>query len=89
VRRVVRDARREGPAPFSTRVPTRGRAVLAVAEELDLLARRLLAPEPVSARGVARVRVLLTDGCGPLCYRGAGEGLRSAVSRALGDLEVS
>jgi len=34
------------------------------------------------------VRVLLTDGCGPLYFRGATEELRVAVARTLADLEV-
>jgi hypothetical protein len=87
LRRVVRDARATGVL-FSTRVPTRGRAILAAAEDLDRLAGRLVAPRPVSARGVARVRLLLSDGCGPLYFRGAAEELQVAVSRALADLEV-
>jgi len=87
LQRVVRDAR-GGRARPVTRVATRRREILDAAQELDLLARRLRAPGPVSARGVARVRVLLTDGCGPLYFRGATEELRVAVARALADLEV-
>jgi hypothetical protein len=49
--------------------------------ELLALARRLLAPGPVAARGVAEVRLLLTDGARPL-HTARGE-LRSA----LGDVE--
>jgi hypothetical protein len=42
----------------------------------------------VSAHGVAQVRVLLTDGCGPLYHHRAAERMRIAVTRALHALEV-
>jgi hypothetical protein len=62
--------------------------VLAAAEHLETLASRLLGPGPVSARGVAEVQVLLSDGSGPLYDPGAAEDLRAAVARALHDLDV-
>ena len=40
----------------------------AVEHELRLLASRLQAPNPVAVSAVAKVRVLLTDGTGPLYY---------------------
>jgi hypothetical protein len=46
-----------------------------------------LAPGPVSATGVAQVRVLLTNGCGPLYHHRATEQLRTAAARALRDLD--
>jgi hypothetical protein len=61
--------------------------VLDAAGELDALGDRLLSPDPVAARGVAQVRVLLTDGTGPLYRRGATEDLRAAVTRALASLQ--
>jgi hypothetical protein len=33
------------------------------------------------------VRLLLTDGCGPLYFDGSGMNLRAALARALEDLE--
>jgi hypothetical protein len=86
LRRVLRDAHR-GPAWPAAKVRPRRRAVAAAAQEMDLLAARLLAPGPVSARGVAQVRLLLTDGCGPLYFDGSGVDLRAALARALADLE--
>jgi hypothetical protein len=87
VRGVLRDARRP-PRVGSTKIQPQRREIVAAARELEQLAVRLLAPEPVSARGVAQVRLLLSDGCGPLFARGASADLRSAVARALDDVEV-
>jgi hypothetical protein len=85
--RLVGDARRGHVWP-GTKVRPPRRAIVAAAQDLDLLAGRLLAPGPVSARGVAQVRLLLTDGCGPLYFGGSSVDLRSALARALEDLEV-
>lgn len=84
---LVGDARRQ-PRVGSTRIPPRLGEIAAAARELDRLAARLAAPGPVSARGVAEVRLLLADGCGPLYFRGSGVDLGAAVSRALDNLEV-
>jgi hypothetical protein len=70
-----------------TRIRPRRAAVLEAADELDAVAQRLLEPRPVSARGVARVRLLLTDGCSPLYFPAAGETLCAAVAAALSGLE--
>ena len=75
------------PAPCAARVPIAHKQVLAAASELEELAERLLAPGPVAARGLAQVRLLLTDGAGPLYRRGAGSELRSLVARACASLE--
>jgi hypothetical protein len=50
-------------------VPLASDEVSAAAYELRLLASRLQAPGPVDPRGVAGVRLLLTDGSGPLYNR--------------------
>jgi hypothetical protein len=86
LRRVVADAR--GGHAWMTAVPIRHPEVLDAAEELDVLAERLAAPGPVDVRGVAQARVLLTDGTGPLYFRGATEELRASVARALSRLEL-
>jgi hypothetical protein len=87
VRSLVRDARGQ-PRPGVIKVAPRRQAVVAAAPELDRLAARLAAPDPVSPRGVAQVRLLLADGCGPLYFHGSNVDLRWAVTRALEDLEV-
>jgi hypothetical protein len=86
---AIRRAGRCPPWPPwpAAKIRPRPRAVAAAAQEMDLLAARLLAPGPVSARGVAQVRLLLTDGCGPLYFDGSGVDLRAALARALADLE--
>ena len=86
LRRVVSDAR--GGHVWLSRVAVRRPAVLDAAEELDVLADRLAAPGPVDVRGVAQVQLLLTDGTGPLYFRGAAEELRARVADALSRLEV-
>jgi hypothetical protein len=55
--------------------------------ELALLARRLLIAPSVDARGVARVRILLSDGAGPLLWSRSDDDLSSAVREAIGALE--
>jgi hypothetical protein len=86
VQDMLRDAL-DGEGAVITRIRPRRAAVLEAAGELDAVARRLLEPRPVSASGVARVRLLLTDGCGPLYFPGTGETLRAAVAAALSGLE--
>jgi hypothetical protein len=86
LRRVVSDAR--GGHVWLSRVAVRRPEVLDAAEELDLLAARLAAPGPVDVRGVAQVQLLLTDGTGPLYFRGATDELRARVADALSRLEV-
>jgi hypothetical protein len=70
------------------RIAARRRAVFEAADDLEALARRLAAPHPRSARGVAQVRLLLADGTGPLYSRRSGEDLAVAVRRACAALEV-
>jgi hypothetical protein len=84
--RILREAV-SGYVWVISRVAPRRREVLDAAEELNALARRLVAPGPVSADGVARVRLLLTDGRGPLYFHGATDRLQTLASVALDSLE--
>jgi hypothetical protein len=71
-------------------VPLARAEVSASAYELRLLASRLQAPAPVDPRGVAEVRLLLTDGSGPLYNRRAETPLdvaAVAARRALAPVE--
>jgi hypothetical protein len=70
------------------RVAVRRRAVFEAAPDLDALARRLAAPEPRAARGVAQARLLLVEGAGPLYSHRGGENLTAAVRRARAALEL-
>jgi len=87
LRRIMRDAR-GGHVWLEARIPSRRREVTEAADELEQLAARLDDDAgPVEPRGVALVRRLLTDGCGPLYFTGAAEHLRAAVERAMHVLE--
>jgi len=84
LRRAVRDAT-DTRATQTGRVPMH-RANIASAEALIAqVALRLHAPHPVSARGMARLRQLLSDGTGPLYRHGSGDlaGRLRAVLAAL------
>jgi hypothetical protein len=88
IRHVLDEARRPRRSLWA-RVPLHRKAVLAAAHELDELARRLLSPGPLAARGVAQVGLLLVDGSSPLYFSRAEVDLRTAVARALEDLNPS
>lgn len=66
IRRIARPSR---SAPSVVRVPAAGTTLADSDHLLHRLARRLLAPAPVDARGMAQVRLLLSDGSGPLFDR--------------------
>jgi hypothetical protein len=78
LRRIVREA--HAPARRRMRVPIARERVLAAEQELALLASRLESSQAVAVTGLAKVRVLLRDGCGPLYYADSSEDL-SAVAR--------
>ena len=85
LRRAVRDATDDPRATRSGRVPMH-RANIAAAEALiDEVTRRLHAPDPVSTRGMARLRQLLSNGTSPLYRHGRGDlaGRLGAVLAAL------
>ena len=65
--RAIRDAHATTPG-FSAAVRPQRQEVLAARAVLGTLERRLRAPEPVTARGVALLQALLTEGTSPL-YR--------------------
>jgi hypothetical protein len=86
VQRALDDAR--SPREQSrSRVSVCIAEVLAAADELDELARRLRGPGLLASCGLARVQLLLSDGRSPLYLRGATGELRATVSRALEALE--
>lgn len=67
--RSLRSALQPVPAPA---IPVDRAAVAANAELIEQVALRLHAPSPVRARGMARLRLLLSDGRGPLYRPGRG-----------------
>jgi len=79
--RLVRpDVRRQLAAVVgnlqNARVPVDPGRLQAVRADLDRVTAVLAGPGPVAAAGVARLRVLLTDGTGPLFGRGTTDDLR-------------
>ncbi len=77
LRRIVLEAH-QPPRP-SVRIGGCRQRVLAVEDELRLLASRLQAPRPVPVTAIAQVRLLLTDGTGPLYHRGSDRSLDAAI----------
>jgi hypothetical protein len=78
--RAIRDAQDTAPG-FSAAVRPHRQEVLAARTVLATLDRRLRAPEPVTARGVALLLTLLTDGTSPL-YRPSEPGALGSQLRA-------
>jgi hypothetical protein len=77
LRQIAADAHQRAlPGP---RVPLYRIQVLQAEDELRLLASRLQSPNELSVRGIAMVRLLLTDGCGPLFGSPDTTGLRDAL----------
>jgi hypothetical protein len=74
-----------GPLP----VPVCQDRVKDCSEEFAELIRRLVAAGPVSARGVARARVLLADASGPVYHRASTDDLRARVRDAADALSAA
>ncbi|CAN5547597.1 hypothetical protein BH09ACT7_BH09ACT7_10050 [soil metagenome] len=72
LRTVLQDARAPRVGGIATRVPVQRTAVIAVEDLIDQVTLRLHAPLPVRARGMARLRLLLSDGVGPVYRTGRG-----------------
>src|SRR3954454_3722342 len=71
LRVAVRDS--HTGAVFSSRIPVHPRNIAAAEELIDAITLRLHSPRPVSARGMARLRRVLSDGSGPLYWYGEGD----------------
>lgn len=84
LRLVLRDAA-EGPDALRPRVPVRPDAVRRSADVVQAILGRLEEPQRVRVRGMARLRILLADGSGPLYRPGAGS-LNAALKGALAAL---
>jgi len=89
VRRILHAAAEPPPRWHAYGPVARWDHIGAVRRELEQLVVQLLAPAPVSARGVAQVRLLLTDGTGPLYRPRSGSQLRRSVLAAVAALEPS
>ena len=80
LRHALGDAR-DHHGPFSPRIPVHPDRLAACRDVIDDITLRLHAPRPVRARGMARLRLLLSDGTGPM-YR-AGRGSLAAELRGV------
>jgi hypothetical protein len=69
----VRHATERADAAWSPRVPLHTTNIAAAEDLIDAITLRLHAPLPVSARGMARLHRVLTDGRGPLYEYGHGD----------------
>jgi hypothetical protein len=78
-----------GSAPARLRVPVDQEAVRRASRELHAVADRLSGDSPVNVCGVARVRVLIADGTGPLYRAARPEQLRRELRSALSALDVA
>lgn len=68
--------------------PERWAAIREASPELTLLAETLAGRSEVSAQGIARTALLLSDGTSPLYGPDCGDGLRTAIDSALASLEL-
>jgi hypothetical protein len=84
LRLAVGDAR-AGATPRSSRIPVDPSNIAAAEDLIDAITLRLHSPRPVSARGMARLRVVMSDGCGPLYRYGRGD-LSGRLGAALAEL---
>jgi hypothetical protein len=81
--RILEDAEGQGVPDWNALGPRHHHAhVLPARAEIEVLIGLLLAPAPVSARGVALVRILLTNGGSPLYRRTAARSLRTEIREA-------
>jgi hypothetical protein len=71
LRQALRDA--DSGAVFSSRIPVHPRNIAAAEALIDAITLRLHSPAPVNARGMARLRRVLSDGSGPLYWYGEGD----------------
>ncbi|MBU8833694.1 hypothetical protein [Mycolicibacterium goodii] len=72
LRRAVRDAASD-IYQMTSRAPLHRNNIADCRELIETIARRLHEPAPVSARGMARLRRVISDGCGPMYAMGRGD----------------
>lgn len=84
LRRAVREAQQPGGS-WSSRVGVNVPNVVGAEDLIDRAARRLDSHWPVGVLGMARLRLVLSDGAGPLYRFGRGD-LRGRLGAALAEL---
>jgi len=86
IRRLTREAERP-PRRWHETAPVCWRKVQRAQKVLEELAAALAGPDPADATGIARVRLLLRDGAGPVFSRPYADDLEPALEAALDALE--
>ena len=84
LRRAVTEVH-AGGGPMSSRVGLHTTNIAAAEDLIDAITLRLHSPRPVNARGMARLRAVLSDGCGPMYRYGRGD-LGGRLGAALAEL---
>jgi hypothetical protein len=84
LRRSVENAHNRN-VRLSSAVPLNVPNIVAAEDRIDEITLRLHSPRPVTPRGVARLRVLLSDGVGPMYRYGHGD-LEGRLGAALAAL---
>jgi hypothetical protein len=84
LRRAVHEAHDQS-ATLSLRVPLHRANITRSEDLIDAITLRLHSPRPVSPRGMARLRRLLSDGRGPFYQSGRGD-LEGRLGAALAEL---
>lgn len=84
LRRALRDAHDHG-GPRSSPIPVNIEGVAAAADLIYRLTLRLHSPRPIGVLGMARLRLVLSDGAGPLYKHGHGD-LPGRLGAALAEL---
>src|SRR5688572_19370414 len=79
LRSTIEIAERPWPGPWSAQVPLQSQAILAERDTLLDLARDVVQEPSISARGMARLTELLTDGRSPLYYPSPRGALQAAL----------
>jgi hypothetical protein len=87
IRRLVQEATHP-LRPMHFNVPVCRSKVRRSRRTLEELAERLVSGEPLDARGVAQLRLLLSDGAGPLYDHPTANDLEPALERVKVGLEV-
>ncbi|BBX02391.1 hypothetical protein BST36_09780 [Mycolicibacterium moriokaense] len=78
-------AEAEASHGLSSRIPIHATNIADAEDVIDAITLRLHSPRPVNARGMARLRLLLGDGTGPLYRYGRGD-LKGRLGAALAAL---
>ncbi len=84
LRRALADARNRD-ALLSSRIELNVPNITAAEDRIDQVTLRLHSPRPVTVRGMARLRLLLADGAGPMYRYGRGD-LEGRLGAALAAL---